>query len=785
MSKPPHVHVQAARAACVLAVLLAAAAPARPQAVLRDPVVPIVATGPKVPAYIQGGSRLPQIARQIPGYLADKQWDTLAHALEMLLLEAPQSPLVPERLRDAASRPYVHWSSPAARLDAIVAGLNDEALKVYKETYGDGALERYRARAGELLTEARKNNDVRLLAQVAGQYRHSEAGAEALALLAAEQFDSGQYLSAALCYGRLLHHPRANPKPAALYTAAVAFRKVGDTGNAELAWKRLKDRIGKEGLSVEGRKVTARQARAELDRVTPLSGSEASDWPVFQGNATRSGRAAGGRPDLAKPLWKRATLMDRGEEGLGVDRGEALKPLLEQALKERTGPEAAPALPGFFPVAVGDKVIYRTYVGVTAVYLTEVKDKQGQVEGKPGDIYWKATDLDGSAGVLFSDAGLRGILTSWLKRYEAEGRDGILFENLMTGTLACDGRYVYAVDDLAVPPLPPAPSPFPQKAKATHPKLEPLIAQNSLQAFNLHSGKIEWRLGNSWQKDDPFNGSHWLGPPLPLAGAVYALSETHAGELRLVCVEPAKGKVLLVRPLARVQDNILKDVRRRTQPVQLAYQGGLLVCPTNAGAVLGVDLATQSVAWAYTYREGRRPPSGKDPASRFALPADLLEPPQWRNTAPVIADGKVVFTAPDEGSVHCLNLRDGSLVWRSTKDEGDLYLAGVYDGKVLVVGKAACRALDLASGKEAWRLDTGVPSGMGVAAGGTYYLPLRSTAESKRPAVCAIDVAKGRIVRVIPAGEDVPGNLLFHGGQLISQGPLTVTAYPLTKAGSE
>ena len=38
----------------------------------------------------------------------------------------------------------------------------------------------------------------------------------------------------------------------------------------------------------------------------------------------------------------------------------------------------------------------------------------------------------------------------------------------------------------------------------------------------------------------------------------------------------------------------------------------------------------------------------------------------------MIADGKVVFTAPDAVSVHCLNLRDGLPVWTMRRHDNDL-----------------------------------------------------------------------------------------------------------------
>jgi outer membrane protein assembly factor BamB len=730
--------------------------------------VPGAAGGPYAADAGQADTRLPRIARLIPQYLADKDWDTLAHALQALL-EVPHGTLLRESLQDADGRPYVHWRSPHAQANAVLEKLSPEALAVYNGHY---------AAAGRaLLNEARKKNDVRLLAEVAQRYLHTAAGPEALARLAAEHVEAGQEVPAALCYERLLDHPRARPSAFALYQAAVVFRKVGAAKRAELAWKRLQEKIGKDGLQIEGQKLTARQVKQELERVTPLPTAAPTDWPLFLGSATRNARVKGGRPDLGKAVWQRPTLMDRSEEIVQVDRGEELKPFLDRALKARADEAAAPILPGFFPLAVGDEVIYRTYIGVTAVSATEVKDSQGKVEAKPGEIEWKSTDLDGSLGLLFSDAVLRPTLTNWVQFYERLGQSALLFENPMVGTLSADGRYVYVIDDLGLPP-PPVKQP-------SHPKLDPLVSQNSLQAFELATGRTAWRLGNSGQKGDLFDGSHWLGPPLPLGGTVYALNEMNAGVLRLVCIDPKRGKVLSVQPLATVQDRFSGTLVRRTQPVHLAYRDGVLVCPTNAGAVLAVDPATQALLWGYTYREGKQatppPPRGKP----LPFPGPLPPQPGWRNTAPVIADGKVIFTAPDEDSVHCLNLRDGALVWRKPRHEGDLYLAGVFGKAVLVVGKSACRALDLASGKELWKLDTGVPSGMGAASGDTYYLPLRSAVETKRPAVCVLDVAKGRVAGFAAAGKEAPGNLVFHGGQLISQGPTTITAYPLMKGGRE
>ena len=79
--------------------------------------------------------------------------------------------------------------------------------------------------------------------------------------------------------------------------------------------------------------------------------------------------------------------------------------------------------------------------------------------------------------------------------------------------------------------------------------------------------------------------------------------------------------------------------------------------------------------------------------------------------------------------------------------------------------------------------------GQGVASDNIYYLPLRESAQSKEPGpeVCAIDVVTGKIVkearsRKKPNGSiEVPGNLLFYHGDVISQTALAVASYPQLK----
>jgi len=82
------------------------------------------------------------------------------------------------------------------------------------------------------------------------------------------------------------------------------------------------------------------------------------------------------------------------------------------------------------------------------------------------------------------------------------------------------------------------------------------------------------------------------------------------------------------------------------------------------------------------------------------------------------------------------------------------------------------------------------PSGFGTAGNNIYYLPLRAGAASKAPEVCAIDVAKGKIVahaeaREVNGKRDVPGNLVFVDGEVLSMSTSELVAFPLRKDGGK
>ncbi|MBI5757537.1 MAG: PQQ-binding-like beta-propeller repeat protein, partial [Planctomycetales bacterium] len=104
--------------------------------------------------------------------------------------------------------------------------------------------------------------------------------------------------------------------------------------------------------------------------------------------------------------------------------------------------------------------------------------------------------------------------------------------------------------------------------------------------------------------------------------------------------------------------------------------------------------------------------------------------------------------------------------------------AGVFDDRVVLVGKKSITALALADGKPLWTLDCPTPAGRGVAVGQRYHLPLASGE------LWTIDLSEGKAVDKLfnPNQLGRLGNLAMYRGLLLSVGPLGVQAFEQREA---
>ncbi|MCU0702820.1 MAG: PQQ-binding-like beta-propeller repeat protein [Fimbriiglobus sp.] len=734
----------------------------------------------------------------------------------------------------------------------IIGGLRKEGLEFYQSFYGP--------MADNLLQQAKEDGyDRPKLAEIAQRFYHTKAGAEAAMLLAAIHLDSGNYPEAAYGYRKLLARPDADKllDPRTLFRAAVALRRAGDgkqTDEVAAVWDKLEKKFPQNGLQVGRKAYSVEQLKAELERpVQSLYATVGAEFVAGRGgDNTRTAPAEAGVPFLQAEQTQ-SMFITLGQEE--QERGNNwVKTAIAAAYNNPTLKTKKTALiPSLFPVTAPNLVIFRGYDGVYAFYTKDCKDSAGRAKA-PGDLAWFTDARWGAAHI--QRATVRGGEDSSLLTQDKTNLDswygtwqqllpGVIFENPLAGSLSHDGKRVYFVDDYNVPPSVAQANPEfgfqPGMAQAAQ---GGKVEYNRLVAVDLETGMLAWTLGEiaSGRREDEDKiasaaelgeGAYFLGPPVSVNGKLYALLERD-GALNLACFDPNKESAVVkaaakpgrrstrqpelvwVQNLGRANTPIKQDAGRRFQGAFLATADGVMVCPTNSGAVVGVDLNARSLLWAHTYAtaEATNPGGGmgRPWGGGAMVMTGTIKDQRWRAAAPLIAGGRVLVSAYDGDSLQCLDLRTGKLKWQERRKPDDLYVGGVAGDKVLIVGSKSVRAVKLVgeprenpSGRDtpelttsAWESDLKIatPVGHGVVGkDGHFYLPVvgdPDKPDDKTPSVLAVNTATGKIHANIPYRRKdngptpadprtVLGNLIFHDGLMFSQSATELAWFPLNE----
>jgi outer membrane protein assembly factor BamB len=719
--------------------------------------------------------------------VAEDYWDKACATLQALV-GRPEDVFVPLSRTDPTGHEIQVYASVKQEAARMIGALPKEGRTYYEAKYGP--------KAASMIKRARENNDFREMALALSLYLYTDAGAEAANWLGTYMLDRAEFQGATRFYMQLINRGgvKAIKNDRTLLKAAYAFHHAGEAAGKAQVFKELEARGHELRLREEPR--TVAELQETINKMAAIvSLQSASDSPIFRGRPNRNAMLPGG-PPFMEPAWKQKMV-----------RTEATSGQLQNAERSLAA-RNLPLLSTFFPVTAtvtkGEKktplLVYRSYWGIHAVNM-----KSGKLEwDSPSD--WSIDRVLGAVG-RDRDSYKVSAYSQWCSYFlQSNVRPQIIFENSVLGSLSADSKMVYAIEDLGIPPPQHMAGGIDPRFGTGYnwgPATTAAINYNKLQAFELGTGgKLKWELGG---RDDklPLSDTFFLGPPLPINNRLYVLTEKQQ-ELRLAAIDPNTGKVLGLQTLANTKDiKLSQDPLRRTQAAHLAYGEGILVVPTNAGAVFGVDLLSNSLVWAYPYREATasapvgQPGFGKGGPWGGGIqpgwvrrPDGTWGPPtstdaHWQVTAPVVANGKVVFTAPDAKGIHCVSLRDGTRLWTHSRHDDDLYLAGVFDNKAVIVGRSRTRALSLARGDVVWELETGEPAGQGAAGAPTangdiiYYLPIRKAVNTGEPEVCAISVTRGVIhAHTRSRKREVPGNLIFYEGNVLSQTHTEVVAYP-------
>jgi outer membrane protein assembly factor BamB len=674
--------------------------------------------------------------------VADSGWSDAATLLDEIL-GAEQDFFVRSRPPRAGGT----WSSVKAEAARLIRSLPPAGRAAYEL--------QFRARAERLLADAIAADDSTAIVAVARRWFATPAGQRAALLAAVEALESGQSLAATAWLDRLADGD-ATIAASVAFMRAYARDRAGDATAAAAILER--GRAGGRGTArIAGREVAISfpQGRGlewlrELGGIAGRPTGEA-EWRQPRGDAGRNALAVASRP-LLVPRY-RVPLTRHPEESRRLDR--IRRELADQGMAQ--WPAAA-------PLTVGGTILAHAPLGLLAIdFLT-------------GKRIWLQPGPRGGVDVTAN-----------------EGREslGRTFDDFTSGGISSDGRLVFAVEAY---PAAFAGRPLPGDPFMPPPREPSWRGGNTLSAYEIGAGgRLAWRLparhaDGVGRTGGPAAGaidsaSWFTGAPLVAGDRLYVLVE-QAAELRLDVLHAADGRLIWSQPLAALDEEHAitgrEAVGRRLGGATPALGDGVLVCPLGAGAVVAVDVSNRTFLWAYDYARSSEEADqaaalngrlrGFPAGLRGAALADGQPRRQragWGDDAPIIAAGRVLLTPRDSDELHCLNLQDGGLLWKAPR-ASRLQVAGIVDGRVVVVARDSVEALDLDAGRPVWRraFDPGVaPSGRGIITADRLFLPLDV------PEVVEIALADGTIQGRSPArGGAVPGNLVAYRGEVVSLG---------------
>ena len=683
--------------------------------------------------------KVEQVMRAAETAIQRNEWKTGQDLLQRLL-DLPEDSLY--------RRGNGRWQSVRQMANEMLGKAPRQVLEDYRTQYA--------GLAQQLLTEARRSGRTADYVSVATRFLHTPAGYEAANYLGSLHLDRGEFGLAAAWFDDIAKSsaPFSADGPWRM-KAALASRQAGNTAGSQ----KLLDSFGEP----------PRQVSLGMGNVEPstwLGGTTAAfpnrsrvlaDWTQLYGSAARLGTATGSEP-LLSPLWS-----------LPLTSSHTVRRKLTWIMQDLLDQGRVPLLAAA-PLVAGGRMVYRDLRGVRAVDIETGKTIWESIEGvSPERI------LGGLPG-QFSDGRdawrMRMQAQNDFNEYQGQSAEyhplaSLLFRDGIYGVISSDGQQVFVIEDHGILSRnqPGQQWGWDGNGEQHDPYGVPWRT-NRLVSYDLKSGRPRWSLGGIEAQESfdlPLAGSYFYGTPT-VDGEELLVVAGKGDDVRLWCLDRATGTPRWSQLIAYTDTKIDQDIGRRWFTAQVATDGGVIVCPTTVGWLVAVDRLRQSVLWAHRYL----PPSEsneRESSLQFVPQRELSA--QWAPSAPVISGRTVVYTPPEEPTIVALNLLDGRRLWDKAKEEW-LYLAGVFDDKVVLVGTSQVGAFHLTTGKSAWSKSLeSHPSGRGQAVDDQYYLPL-SNGELQ-----ILDLKDGTMAAhgFVPRSHPPLGNLAMHRGKLVALGP--------------
>jgi outer membrane protein assembly factor BamB len=631
----------------------------------------------------------------------------------------------------------------------LIGSLPPEGLEAYRLQFG--------AVAERALKTALSSGDSEQLNNVVRRYFHTPAGYQAALLLGRHHLDHGRPLAAAQLLQALCDALPARQLigPQMLSLTAISWHRAGQTQRAAELLVAVFTDAPQTQLILAGKNVPSTTKVSDLTAwleqnigaVPTKTLAAAQQWAMFRGHPSRNATMSGGSP-LLNARWH-ANVVNNPQMGL-------------QLHEERRNylNEGIPTIPALQALAIDRYILYRTPNSSQPVMA---------VDFETGKLSWMVGQTSISAGqgnFNRSDVSASQLLTerAWT--------------NLNYGGLSSDGARVFFIED--------APGGNSNNMSQQQRLLRARgwgwnndggtgVAQapNRLFACDIASqGKLQWVVGGIDSEMEPkLAAATFLGPPLPLNGLLYLLAEIKQA-ITLVVLDSATGKLQWQQELLLLDEQTQSQFShwRRISGVSPTYAEGLLLCPTSTGDLIAVDITQRTLAWIFQQKSFNANSNNWQGSPLLAMLNNgqgLAPGTYWNEETAVVDGGNVIFSSPESDRLYCLDLMTGNQKWELPRQQ-NLYIGGIANNRVILVGKRSLTSLKLEDKTAAWptalQLPNGsVPSGRGFISQDYFYLPV-STGE-----VLKIDLRDGLVkARSRSSSGSIPGNLICYRGNVLS-----------------
>lgn len=600
---------------------------------------------------------------------------------------------------------------------------------------------RYGALARKALSDAAAQRDWQQVRDVRRRYFHTEAGYEASEILARRAMLLGHPLEASLILDEVVTSRRAvtqlGDSIVLLHTAACdsADRELPVESELARTYDSLSVTVAGESTpgptaAELGRWLKSRYAR------TSVPPKKLASYPIGGGTPHRNGDASGELP-LRNLRWMVETtatprqakqLLSRSSEMIA--RGTYIPPTLS-------------------PLRVGPYLLMRSTEKVFGVdYIT----------GKR--VFQHPTS---AASVPSGTEEIDPLTLSPQEDDEDDFLSQRVWNDLPYGQLASDGQLLYFLHDLEkVASVYPSRGLMPNRQFGER-------KQNSMVALDLASeGKMLWVIGKGSDRDTETVQPFFLGPPLPLDGRLYVMTEM-AGDINLCCLDPATGDELWRQQLVAAEESggIASDPIRRIAGAVPTYHEGVLICPTGTGITVAIDLYDRTLRWSHQYpRADNLAPMSISSGGSFIFSRASN---RWLNGAAIAAGTAVAITPVETNLLSVFDVATGNPLFPSIDRADARYLAGIRDQQLIVVGDDFVAAYSLKDGEQKWRTPKSMLSsnrsicGRGYFGDHEYFVPLSSNE------ILSVALDNGTVTGTRKLDFQL-GNLVANQGQIISQG---------------